>query len=93
MTLPDTLLFLGLFALAVWRNDQRIMMMAGVIGVVAGLSSAWNASSLSPIHSHWVGLVVALIGLYLVVRGVRPLRAEREERGDQSGSALEDRSS
>ena len=93
MTLPDTLLFLGPFALAVWRNDQRIMMMAGVIGIVAGLSSAWNASSLSPIHSHWVGLVVALIGLYLVVRGVRLLRVPREESERGNQSAAKDHSS
>ena len=78
MSTADTILFLGLVALAYWTEDPRLQLMAGVVGIMAGLTAA----SLAP--SPFVGVAVLGTGVYLVIAAVRTLRAARRRRKEQS---------
>jgi hypothetical protein len=69
MTIADTLLFLGLVALAYWLEEARLQLMAGVTGIAAGLTAA----ALAP--SPWVGVATIGMGVYLVISAVRTMRA------------------
>lgn len=77
MSTPDTLLFLGLLALAYWLKESRLQVMAGAAGVAAGLSAA----ALAP--APWVGLAVLGMGAYQLVAAVRSIRAGRRARGNR----------
>ena len=77
MTTADTMLFLGLLALAYWLEEPRLQAMAGVSGVAAGLSAA----ALAP--SPWVGLAVLGMGIYLLARAVQSLRTARRDRKER----------
>jgi hypothetical protein len=77
MNTADTLLFLGLLALAYWLGEARLQAMAGVAGIAAGISAA----ALAP--SPWVGLVVTGIGIYLLVSAVRAIRVARRAGEDR----------
>ena len=59
MSTADTILFLGLVALAYWTEEPRLQLMAGVVGIMAGLTAA----SLAP--SPFVGVAVLGTGVYL----------------------------
>ncbi len=78
MSTADTILFLGLVALAYWTEEPRLQLMAGVVGIMAGLTAA----SLAP--SPFVGVAVLGTGVYLVIAAVRTLRAARRRRKEQS---------
>ena len=78
MSTADTILFLGLVALAYWTEEPRLQLMAGVVGIMAGLTAA----SLAP--SPFVGVAVLGAGVYLVIAAVRTLRAARRRRKEQS---------
>ncbi len=78
MSTADTILFLGLVALAYWTEEPRLQLMAGVVGIMAGLTAA----SLAP--SPFVGVAVLGTGVYLVIAAVRTLRASRRRRKEQS---------
>ena len=78
MSTADTVLFLGLVALAYWTEEPRLQLMAGVVGIMAGLTAA----SLAP--SPFVGVAVLGTGVYLVIAAVRTLRAARRRRKEQS---------
>ena len=78
MSTADTILFLGLVALAYWTEEPRLQLMAGVVGIMAGLTAA----SLAP--SPFVGVAVLGTGVYLVIVAVRTLRAARRRRKEQS---------
>ena len=78
MSTADTILFLGLVALAYWIEEPRLQLMAGVVGIMAGLTAA----SLAP--SPFVGVAVLGTGVYLVIAAVRTLRAARRRRKEQS---------
>ena len=78
MSTADTILFLGLVALAYWTDEPRLQLMAGVVGIMAGLTAA----SLAP--SPFVGVAVLGTGVYLVIAAVRTLRAARRRRKEQS---------
>lgn len=77
MSTPDTLLFLGLLALAYWLKEPRLQVMAGTAGVAAGL----NAAALAP--APWVGLAVLGMGAYQLVAAIRSIRAARRARGNR----------
>jgi len=77
MSTPDTLLFLGLLALAYWLKDTRLQVMAGTAGVAAGLSAA----ALAP--APWVGLAVLGMGAYQLVVTIRAIRARRRAGGQR----------
>ena len=77
MTTADTMLFLGLLALAYWLEEPRLQAMAGVSGMAAGLSAA----ALAP--SPWVGLAVLGMGIYLLARAVQSLRTARRDRKER----------
>ena len=78
MNTADTILFLGLVALAYWLEETRLQAVAGAVGIAAGLS----AVALAP--SPWVGLTVLITGIYMVVVAVRAARAARRSREDGS---------
>ena len=78
MSTADTILFLGLVALAYWTEEPRLQLMAGVVEIMAGLTAA----SLAP--SPFVGVAVLGTGVYLVIAAVRTLRAARRRRKEQS---------
>ena len=78
MSTADTILFLGLVALAYWTEEPRLQLMAGVVGIMAGLTAA----SLAP--SPFVGVAVLGTGVYLVIAAVRTLRAARRRRKERS---------
>ena len=78
MSTADTILFLGLVALAYWTEEPRLQLMAGVVGIMAGLTAA----SLAP--SPFVGVAVLGTGVYLVIAAIRTLRAARRRRKEQS---------
>ena len=78
MSTADTILFLGLVALAYWTEEPRLQLMAGVVGIMAGLTAA----SLAP--SPFVGVAVLGTGVYLVIAAVRTLRTARRRRKEQS---------
>ena len=78
MSTADTILFLGLVALAYWTEEPRLQLMAGVVGIMAGLTAA----SLAP--SPFVGVAVLGTGIYLVIAAIRTLRASRRRRKEQS---------
>ena len=78
MSTADTILFLGLVAMAYWTEEPRLQLMAGVVGIMAGLTAA----SLAP--SPFVGVAVLGTGVYLVIAAVRTLRAARRRRKEQS---------
>ncbi len=78
MSTADTILFLGLVALAYWTEEPRLQLMAGVVGIMAGLTAA----SLAP--SPFVGVAVLGTGVYLVIAAIRTLRASRRRRKEQS---------
>ena len=78
MSTADTILFLGLVALAYWTEEPRLQLMAGVVGIMAGLTAA----SLAP--SPFVGVAALGTGVYLVIAAVRTLRAGRRRRKEQS---------
>ena len=78
MSTADTILFLGLVALAYWTEEPRLQLMAGVVGIMAGLTAA----SLAP--SPFVGVAVLGTGVYLVIAAVRTLRSSRRRRKEQS---------
>ena len=78
MSTADTILFLGLVALAYWTEEPRLQLMAGVVGIMAGLTAA----SLAP--SPFVGVAVLGTGVYLVIAAVRTLRVARRRRKEQS---------
>ena len=78
MSTADTILFLGLVALAYWTEEPRLQLMAGVVGIMAGLTAASLAPSL------FVGVAVLGTGVYLVIAAVRTLRAARRRRKEQS---------
>ena len=78
MSTADSILFLGLVALAYWTEEPRLQLMAGVVGIMAGLTAA----SLAP--SPFVGVAVLGTGVYLVIAAVRTLRAARRRRKEQS---------
>ena len=78
MSTADTILFLGLVALAYRTEEPRLQLMAGVVGIMAGLTAA----SLAP--SPFVGVAVLGTGVYLVIAAVRTLRAARRRWKEQS---------
>ena len=78
MSTADTILFLGLVALAYWTEEPRLQLIAGVVGIMAGLTAA----SLAP--SPFVGVTVLGTGIYLLVAAIRTLRAARGRRKEQS---------
>ena len=78
MSTADTILFLGLVALAYWTEEPRLQLMAGVVGIMAGLTAAFLAPS------PFVGVAVLGTGVYLVIAAVRTLRAARRRRKEQS---------
>ena len=80
MTTADTLLFLGLLALGFWLEELRLLLMAGVAGVAAGLSAA----ALAP--SPWVGIAVLGIGVYLIISAIRSIRAAKRSQLDEPAS-------
>jgi membrane protein implicated in regulation of membrane protease activity len=80
MTTADTLLFLGLLALAYWLEEARLLLMAGVAGIAAGLSAA----ALAP--SPWVGIAVMSMGVYLVISAIRAMRAAKRSQVGQAAS-------
>ena len=77
MTIAGTILFFGLVALAHWLEDLRLHMMAGLIGLAAGLA----AMELAP--APWVGLMVFGIGVQQVVFVVRTMWTARRHWEDE----------
>lgn len=84
MTTSDTLLFLGLLALAFWLDEARLLLMAGITGVAAGLS----AVVLAP--SPWVGIAVMGMGVYLLISAIRTITAARRARMEGTRSGREE---
>ena len=77
MSTADTILFLGLVALAYWLEEVRLQAMAGGVGMAAGLT----AMALAP--SPWVGLTVLIAGIYLVAAAIRAGRAAGSSKEDE----------